>query len=139
MTRDRSGSEPPRVLIVDDDQQTIDTFARTLRLEGYQVDTALDSLSALRVMRAGTFDAVLLDLQMPLADGLDVLRRIRSLPTSRGTPVAVVTGDYAIDDGTLAELERLGAVVRYKPLWIEELIELTHTLIKVGKESRPAL
>ena len=120
----------PRVLIVDDEQETTDSFARMLRLEGYEVDTALDSETGLRVAMSGdSFDAVLLDLVMPLVDGLEFLRRLRTAPSCYHTPVAIVTGNYLIDDETVAELSRLGAVVRFKPLWLEDLTELTHMLV----------
>src|SRR5436190_9014661 len=51
-----------RVLIVDDEPETATTCARMLRLEGYEVQTAVDSVTALRVVSTESFDAVLLDL-----------------------------------------------------------------------------
>jgi hypothetical protein len=44
--------------------------------------------------------------------------------------VAVVTGDYFIDDGIAAELETLGATVTYKPLWIEDIVTVAKALMR---------
>ena len=125
----------PRVLIIDDDALTTEHFSRMLRLEGYKVETALDAETGFRAAVNGGFDAVILDLRMPLVDGLEVLRQLRKAPSSHDTPVAIVTGDYMIDDATVAELHQFGAILRYKPLWLEDLTELTRTL--VGRDFTP--
>jgi two-component system, NtrC family, response regulator AtoC len=119
----------PRVLVVDDEPPTTVSFARMLQLEGYDVDTALDGETGLRLASGRAFDAILLDLRMPLLDGLEFLRRLRAIPSCHNTPVAIVTGHYLIDEATIAELERLGAIVRYKPLWFDDLLDLTRTLV----------
>jgi hypothetical protein len=43
--------------------------------------------------------------------------------------VAIVTGDYFLDDPTAAELKALGASLRFKPLWLEDLVALARTLL----------
>jgi two-component system chemotaxis response regulator CheY len=119
----------PRVLVVDDEPPTAVSFARMLGAEGYDVETALDGKTGLRAASDAAFDAILLDLRMPLLDGLEFLRRLRAIPSCHDTPVAIVTGHYLIDETTFAELERLGAVVRYKPIWFDDLLDLTRTLV----------
>ena len=118
-----------RLLIVDDDAGVVQTFARMLRLEGYEVVTALNVEAALRAMEAFHPDALLLDLRMPQIDGIALLREMRSHADQRDTPVAIVTGDYFVDDGTVCELRRLGAEVYYKPLWFEDLVEIIRRLL----------
>jgi len=118
-----------RVLIIDDDALTTEHFARMLRFDGYEVETALDSETGFQAAVSGSFDAVILDLRMPLIDGLELLRQLRKAPSSHNTPVAIVTGDYLIDEATLTELHQFGALLRYKPLWLEDLTELTRTLV----------
>jgi CheY-like chemotaxis protein len=49
-------------------------------------------------------------------DGLEFLRRLRARDDSRSTPVAIVTGDYFLDDTIPAQLRDLGAEVRFKSL-----------------------
>lgn len=124
-------STPETILIVDDDEGVTQTFARMLRMEGYLVRTAMSAETALRDASEYPPDAIILDLRMPLVDGLGFLRRLRSRDAQRDTPVAVVTGDYFLDDTVSSELRELGAELKYKPLWLEDLVGLARTLLKV--------
>jgi two-component system OmpR family response regulator len=123
---------PPNatVLIVDDDETTTENYARMLRLEGYQVRTALSAEGGLLEAENTRPDAIILDLRMPTIDGLEFLRRLRALSDQRATPVAIVTGDYMVDDAVSAQLSELGAVVRFKPLWLEDLVTLADHLVQ---------
>jgi DNA-binding response OmpR family regulator len=120
------------ILIVDDDEGVTQTFARMLRLEGYRVRTAVNAESGLIEAEQSQPDAIILDLRMPLVDGLDFLRRLRRDAHQHTTPVAIVTGDYFLDDAVSAELRELGAELRFKPLWLEDLVSLAHNLLKVA-------
>src|SRR5712691_3783638 len=119
----------PRVLIVDDDVSVTDTFSRMLRLEGYEVWAALSADEGLSLAQTHRPHAVILDLRMPLTSGLQFLRAIRAIPGLTNTPVAIVTGDYYLDDAQAAEIKALGAELRYKPLWLEELVTLARELL----------
>jgi two-component system, OmpR family, response regulator PrrA len=119
------------ILIVDDDEGVTQTFARMLKLEGFQVRTAINAESGLRVAHESQPNAIILDLRMPLVDGLGFLRRLRSQDDQRATPVAIVTGDYFLEDSVANELRELGAELRFKPLWLEDLVGLAHNLLKV--------
>jgi two-component system response regulator PrrA len=125
-------SVPPpasSILIIDDDESVTHTFARILRLEGYEVFTAMNGETGLRQAQATRPDAIILDLRMPLVDGLMFLRRLRANDQQRNTPVAIVTGDYFLDDGVSTELQELGAALKFKPLWLEDLVGLARTLL----------
>lgn len=119
------------ILIVDDDEAVTQTFARMLRLEGYTVRTAVTAESGLAEASLNNPDAIILDLRMPLVDGLGFLKRLRALGSSRQVPVAVVTGDYFLDEQVSSELRQLGAELKFKPLWLEDLVGLAKTLLKV--------
>jgi len=119
------------ILIVDDDEGVTQTFARMLKLEGFQVRTAINAESGLKVANESQPNAIILDLRMPLVDGLGFLRRLRSQDDQRSTPVAIVTGDYFLEDAVANELRELGAELRFKPLWLEDLVGLAHNLLKV--------
>jgi DNA-binding response OmpR family regulator len=119
------------ILIVDDDEGVTQTFARMLRLEGYQVRTAVSAESGLKVAEESHPDAIILDLRMPLVDGLGFLRRLRAQPEQRTTPVAIVTGDYFLEDEISNELRELGAELRFKPMWLEDLVGLARNLLGV--------
>jgi two-component system, OmpR family, response regulator PrrA len=121
--------ETATILIVDDDEGVTQTFARMLRLEGYEVYTAMSAETGLREAEATLPDAIILDLRMPLVDGLGFLRRLRSNDQHRDVPVAIVTGDYFLDDSVSSELRQLGAELKFKPLWLEDLVGLARTLL----------
>lgn len=126
-----SETDTATILIVDDDEGVTQTFARMLRLEGYQVRTAMTAETGLRDAGAVHPDAIILDLRMPLVDGLGFLRRLREQEDTRATPVAIVTGDYFLEDEVSVELRALGAELRFKPLWLEDLVGLARDLLKV--------
>ena len=123
--------EVSTILVVDDDEGVTQTFARILRLEGYDVRTAMNAETALREADRSRPDAIILDLRMPLVDGLGFLRRLRARDEQRDTPVAIVTGDYFLDDQVSAELRELGAELKFKPLWLEDLVGLARHLLQV--------
>src|SRR5712692_9999242 len=122
-------SRPVTVLVVDDDPAVTETFGRMLTLEGYIVRSALSAEAGLHEADIGRLDAILLDLRMPLVDGLAFLRRLRAREQPRQTPVAIVTGDYFVDDTVSSDLRGLGAELYFKPLWLEDVVRLTHTLV----------
>src|ERR1700741_3184419 len=99
------GSSASRLLIVDDDVSVTDTFSRMLRLEGYEVWAALSADEGLTLAQAHHPHAVILDLRMPLTKGLQSLRATRAIPGLTNTPVAIVTGDYYLDEPQAAEIE----------------------------------
>jgi DNA-binding response OmpR family regulator len=119
------------ILIVDDDEAVTQTFARMLELEGYIVRTAVTAEKGLREATAHNPDAIILDMRMPLVDGLGFLRRLRAFEQQRNTPVAIVTGDYFLDERVSSELHQLGAELKFKPLWLEDLVNLARNLLKV--------
>jgi len=125
-----NGTTASRVLIVDDDVSVTDTFSRTLRLEGYEVWAALSADEGLNLAQTHQPHAIILDLRMPLTSGLQFLRAIRAIPSLTNVPVAIVTGDYYLDDTQASEIQALGAELRYKPLWLEELVTLARDLLK---------
>ena len=117
------------ILIVDDDRSVADTFARMLKLEGYGVATALSAESGFEMATAIPPDAIILDMRMPVTNGLQFLRLIRSRPPLAHIPVAIVTGDYFLADPVQQELRKLGASIKFKPLFLEDLIALAKNLV----------
>jgi two-component system OmpR family response regulator len=117
------------ILIVDDDRSVADTFARMLKLEGFDVATALSAEAGLELAENVRPNAIILDMRMPITNGLQFLRLVRSRPHLVDVPVAIVTGDYFLSDPIQLELKSLGASIRFKPLWLEDLIALARTLV----------
>lgn len=119
------------ILVVDDDRSVADTFARMLKLEGFIVATALSAEEGLELADTVRPHAIILDMRMPITNGLQFLRLVRSKPHLVEVPVAIVTGDYFLPDPIQAELKSLGASIRFKPLWLEDLVTLARTLVSV--------
>jgi len=118
------------LLIVDDDPGVIQTFSRMLQLEGYDVLTALDAETGLRELSTVRPVAILLDLRMPSVDGLMFMRRLRAQERDRDIPVAIITGDYAMDETLSHELRELGAIICFKPLWLGDLVTVIDRLLQ---------
>ncbi len=123
------GSLTRTILIVDDDRSVADTFARMLKLEGFAVATALSAEAGLELADNVRPHAIILDMRMPITNGLQFLRLVRSRPHLVEVPVAIVTGDYFLPDAIMLEVKSLGASIRFKPLWLEDLIALARTLV----------
>jgi DNA-binding response OmpR family regulator len=117
------------VLVVEDDEATLETYARILRLDGHDVTTAVDADAGWRSLDTVVPDAIIVDLRMPHVDGLEFLRRLRARRDTQAIPVAIVTGDYSLNGATAAEVRELNARVRFKPLWVEDLSALVHEML----------
>ena len=85
--------EGVRLLVVDDSTVNLDVARRLLGTEGARVEVAVHGEDALARLRASpeAFDLVLMDLQMPIMDGIEAARRMRQEPALRGLPVVAVT------------------------------------------------
>jgi adenylate cyclase len=83
------------LLVVDDNPMNRDLLSRQLARAGYVVETAEGGQEALDVLQSRAFDLVLLDVIMPDIDGLEVLRRIKSDPSTEEIPVMMLS---SLDD-----------------------------------------
>ena len=117
------------ILIVEDDPGAVGAFEHILKAEGYGVRVAPDAQSAFVEIERAVPAAVVLDLHLPITDGLEVLRKLRATSRHAHIPVAVVTGDYLVDERVTRELQVLGAQLYFKPLWQEDLIRIVRDLL----------
>lgn len=117
------------ILIVDDDPGAVEAFEYMLKAEGYGVRVAPDARSALVEIERRVPAAVVMDLHLPITDGLEVLRELRATARHAHMPVAMVTGDYLVDERVTRELQVLGARLYFKPLWEEDLIRIVRALV----------
>jgi DNA-binding response OmpR family regulator len=119
-----------RILIVDDDETVLHTFAKALSLEGYDVRVAASPLTGLQEVDEAPPDAILLDLRMPFVNGIGFLYRLRAHEAHKHIPVAIITGDSCIDDPALQEMHDLDAQVLFKPIWLDEVVSVTRSLLE---------
>lgn len=118
-----------RFLLIDDDPAVSLTLARMLEVHGHQVSRRTSAEAGFSEALANPPDALILDIRMPQMGGVEFLRRMRQVPTLQALPVGVITGDYFLGEPVLAELETLGATIRYKPVWMDDLESLVHRLL----------
>ena len=98
MSADRPVSSGPRVLVADDDPTIVLLLEHALQGMGRSYDTADDGDEAWTAWERERHELVVLDIEMPKLDGLEVCRRIRAADTGRKTFVLIVTGrDKAVD------------------------------------------
>jgi CheY-like chemotaxis protein len=83
------------VLVVDDNPQNLKLARVLLTIEGYEVRTAADAEEALRVLESFAPRLILMDLQLPGMDGLELTRRLKADPARRGIIVIALTA-YAM-------------------------------------------
>lgn len=123
-----------RVLVVDDEPAVRGSLARSLRFEGYQVDTAADGVAALEVLSRSRPDAVVLDVVMPRLDGLATCRRLRA--DGDVVPVLVLTARDAVAD-RVAGLDAGADDYLPKPFALEELLARLRALLRRSAAAGP--
>ena len=84
-----------RVLIVDDNPTNLKLVAYLVKANGYDVDTAVDAESAVAAIGANRPRVILMDLQLPGVDGLELTRRLKADPATRDIKIIAVTA-YAM-------------------------------------------
>lgn len=121
-------SDKRRVLLVDDDREIVRGVGIRLRAAGYEVLTAFDGQAGLQAAQENRPDAIVLDIRMPVMDGLTMLGKLRECPETRAIPVVVLSAS-AVAQGKSKALE-LGA--RYfleKPYDPKSLVEAVGSAI----------
>ena len=107
-----------RILIVEDERALCDTLAKSLKRKGYETDVCYDGESALEWMLAEKYDLILLDLNLPGRDGMELLRALRE--RDRETRVLILSARSRISD----KVEGLDCGTNdylVKPFHLEEL------------------
>ena len=123
----RPGGGPVRALVVDDEATLAELLSMALRYENWDVRTAGDGLTALRVAREFKPDVVVLDVMLPDLDGLEVLRRLHADFPS--LPVLFLTAKDAVED-RIAGLTAGGDDYVTKPFSLEEVVARVRGLLR---------
>jgi DNA-binding response OmpR family regulator len=120
-----------RVLLVEDEPHAATVLARGLREQSYAVDVASDGEAALAQAAAVNYDALILDVMLPLRDGLDVCRRIRQRGSS--VPILMVTARDAVG-ARIAGLDAGADDYLIKPFDFGELLARLRAVIRRGRQ-----
>jgi two-component system chemotaxis response regulator CheY len=117
-----------KILTVDDSASIRLTTRVTLSNAGYAVTEAVDGLDGLDKLKAGEYDLVVTDLNMPNMDGLTMIRELRKLPAHTGVPVIFLTTE---SDGELkAQAKAAGATGWLtKPFDPESLVKIVRKVL----------
>jgi two-component system response regulator MprA len=119
-----------KILVVDDERAVRESLRRALELEGYEIELAADGQEALQRLEAngeGQPDAVILDVLMPVVDGLEVCRRIRR--AGNRVPVLMLTARDEIEN-RVAGLDAGADDYVTKPFALEELVARVRALLR---------
>ena len=106
------------ILVVEDERALCETVVRSLRRLAYSVDFCHDGNEALRLLGVESYDLVLLDLNLPGADGMTVLRSLRQ--EDKDTPVLILSARSEVTD-KVAGLDAGASDYLSKPFHLEEL------------------
>ncbi|MGA2969221.1 MAG: response regulator transcription factor [Acidimicrobiales bacterium] len=115
------------IAIVDDDAAIRTALGRALRMENYDVELFEDGTAALRSIQLRAPDAIVLDLQLPDIDGLEICRRIRRAGDS--TPILMLTARDAVND-RVAGLDVGADDYLVKPFDLAELLARLRALLR---------
>ena len=125
-----------RVLIVEDEERMASLVSRGLANEGLAADVASSGEDAVWMARAHDYDAIVLDVMLPGADGFETCRRLRAAQV--WAPVLMLTARDAVDD-RVAGLDSGADDYLVKPFAFPELLARLRALARRGESERPTV
>lgn len=128
---------PEKILVVDDDVDTLRLVGLMLQRQGYQIVAANNGHQALSMAQAENPDLILLDVMMPDMDGYEVTRRLRASPVTANTPIIMFTAKSQVDD-KVAGFEVGVDDYLTKPTQPRELFAHVRAVLARGRKGAPA-
>lgn len=120
-----------RCLVVEDSQTMRKMLAESLaRIPGMEVFEAENGLTGIRALAAKQFDLVVTDLNMPVMDGLKLIRHVRGDPRHEKTPIVIITTESAPNDRDRAMALGANAYIE-KPIQAPRVIRAVEKLLEV--------
>lgn len=128
----------PRVLIVDDNAMNIVIAEIVLLAENFEVETAADGLEAMRLVPLFRPDLILMDIQMPGMDGLEVTRALKGDPSTRHIRIAAFTA-FAMR-GDEAKMRAAGCdAYLSKPINVKTFSAQVRACLEASSDDKPGL
>jgi DNA-binding response OmpR family regulator len=126
------------ILVVDDETDIVDLIAVNLQREGYGVITAFTGEAALELVRQKRPDCIVLDLMLPGIQGLEVCKRLRTVPEYAGIPIIILSAKASEVDRILG-LEMGADDYVTKPFSVRELISRVRVALRRsgGEQKKP--
>lgn len=121
-----------RICVIEDENAIAKPLKRSLEKAGFAVDVAADGTAGLRLVQSNTYDCVLLDINLPEIDGLELIRRLRN--GENVTPVIMLTARSQVYD-KVEGFEYGADDYITKPFHLEELIARIRAVIKRSSEN----
>lgn len=118
----------PRILIVDDEINNQRILSYTLDKAGYETIVAADGISALDALEQVGADLAILDVAMPIMDGIALLRRIRTIDEYSELPIIILTGSGDDDERIRAEALGIQGFLT-KPVGSKTVVETVKRLL----------
>jgi DNA-binding response OmpR family regulator len=122
-----------RILITEDEKELADALARGLRQQGYAADIAYNGEEALVMAEVNDYDLIILDLNLPKIDGVEVCRRIRASGSPTG--ILILTARSSLDD-RVNGLDQGADDYLVKPFHFPELLARVRAILRREGETR---
>ncbi|MBF0485641.1 MAG: response regulator [Candidatus Omnitrophica bacterium] len=123
-----------KILVVDDEKETCNRIAHRLQKKGFIAETAYDGEEALKAIKAGRPDLVVLDIVMPKMNGLEVLKYLKTSPEYAFLPVIILSmksSQEDLDKGISLQAD----FYLPKPFSFENLMQFINFAISGGDEA----
>jgi DNA-binding response OmpR family regulator len=125
----------PRIAVVDDDPRLRQILQMFLTVQGYDVAIAEDGRRGLEMISNETPDLVILDVMMPGMDGIELCRRLRSIPETKAVPIVIYTALSDEDDVERARAAGANHMLT-KPFNLEQFAGIIKALL-AGEDPTP--
>ncbi len=118
----------PKILLVEDNEMNRDMLSRRLVKRGYEVVIALDGQEGVRLAQSEAPTLILMDMSLPVLDGWEATRQLKSTPATRAIPIIALTA-HAMSEDRLKAKEAGADDFDTKPVDLAQLLEKIEALL----------
>jgi len=116
-----------RILLVEDEEKLVQALASNLKIEGFDVDTAMNGMTGMEMAASCTYDLIVLDIMLPILDGSQLLQRIRA--RNHEVPIIMLTARDSVQD-KVRHFELGADDYLTKPFAFDELLVRIKSLLR---------